>query len=264
MTVGPGPSGPGVTGSDPAWPDRGPDWRHDAPDPPDAFPVPFAWTDGLALVVISIITQIVAAGFVATAGYSLEDAIPLLVMTALSQLLTIGVGLSWLRLRNSLSWRLLGPVRPSGRHVWIGLGIGVSGYVIVTLLVLLASALFGEFAPPNQPVLEQSLTGPLATAFGVLVAVLLAPVVEEFVFRGVLFQALRQRIGLWPAIGISSIVFGLLHLLAPLYAVVLTILGFWLAAAFHRTGSIVVPIVGHATFNAIALALASMATRVTA
>lgn len=249
---------------DPPWPAREPDWRHDAPDPPDAFPVPWSWVDGLALVLVSIGAQIIAAGIVAAAGYSIEDPIPLLVMTAASQVLTVGLAVWWLRRRRVLSWRLLGPLRPTLRHAAIGVGIGVSGYVIVTLTVLVASALFGEFAPPNQQVLDQSLTGPLATALGVLVAVLLAPVVEEFIFRGVLFQTLRERIGLWPAIGISSMVFGLLHLLAPLYAIVLTILGFWLAGAFHRTGSIVVPIVGHAIFNAIALTLASFATNVTA
>ncbi|MEJ2600399.1 MAG: type II CAAX endopeptidase family protein [Anaerolineales bacterium] len=40
---------------------------------------------------------------------------------------------------------------------------------------------------------------------------IIAPFAEELVFRGVLYQWLRDRYGLWPGILISSLIFGLAH-----------------------------------------------------
>lgn len=42
----------------------------------------------------------------------------------------------------------------------------------------------------------------------------------------------------------------------PFFVVLLAIFGFWLAAAFHHTGSLLVPVVAHAVFNGIELTVA--------
>lgn len=235
------------------WPDRPDDWHHDAPDPPQAFQVPLTWRHGLILAVWSILAQ-----FTAAIPFLLLDTDPgaglnLYVFLFASLVLTAAGGYLYLRSEDAWSWHLLGPVRPAWRHVWIGLGVGVSGYVIVIVLGALAVDLFGPIEPPDQELVNRSLEGGAATVLGMIAGVGIGPIVEEVIYRGVLFQGLRQRVGLWPAMGLSAIVFGLVHLLAPFYIVILAIFGFWLAGAFHRTGSLVVPIVGHATFNAIQL-----------
>lgn len=252
-------SGAGTRGgTDPAWPSPPAGWRHDAPGPPDAFPVPFGVADAAMLVGWSVFAQVLVALSLATAGVQL-DAGPSQVLVVMAIYVLVSAGaLAWLAARGSLSWRLLGPVRPAWRHAAIGLGIGVAGYLIVFTLLLAALRIFGPVDQDPQQLLDATTSGGVTTILAVLVAVVFAPVVEEVIYRGVLFQALRRRLGLWPGIVISSIVFAILHaeVQEPIYSAALAVLAAWLAATFHRTGSLVVPILGHATFNAIMVALA--------
>jgi uncharacterized protein len=53
--------------------------------------------------------------------------------------------------------------------------------------------------------------GPFGIVMLLVAAGVVAPVVEEIAFRGVLLRALMRRLPYWPAAGISSFVFGLLH-----------------------------------------------------
>jgi membrane protease YdiL (CAAX protease family) len=51
----------------------------------------------------------------------------------------------------------------------------------------------------------------LAAGALVLLAAVIAPISEEFFFRGVLFRTVRDRHGFWPAALASAIPFGLVH-----------------------------------------------------
>jgi membrane protease YdiL (CAAX protease family) len=80
--------------------------------------------------------------------------------------------------------------------------------------------------------------------------VLLAPVVEEIVFRGLLFGALAPRLGVLASALITALLFGGVHgdlVLFPLLAA----LGFVNALAYAATGNLWVPITVHALNNAI-------------
>lgn len=248
-----------VRDPDPAWPEPPPGWRHDEPAPPGAFPVPFTILDGLGLVLWSILAQLFVAVPLQLAGVDLQGGgIGFLLAAIVMQLFTFAGVLVWLRVRGALSWRVLGPVRPTWGRVPVGVGVGVVGFLIVTTLILVIEAAVGGVDPPEQLAMESALGSGAAFLLGILMAVVLAPIVEETIFRGVLFQALRRRFGLWPALLLSGAVFALLHteLADPLYLVALWLLGIWLAAAFHRTGTLLVPILGHATFNGVAIGLA--------
>ena len=82
---------------------------------------------------------------------------------------------------------------------------------------------------------------------------------EEFMFRGVLFRALRSRLRAWPAILFTSVLFGGIHVFnvfitgelfsAAMQAVAATLSGFIFMALLLRTGSLWVPIVYHALFD---------------
>lgn len=251
--------------TDPAWPPPPSGWRHDAPDPPEAFPVPFTVFDGLALVLWSIAAQILVGTPLVLAGFEFgSDAASMLVLIVV-EFVILGGALGWLASRGRLSWRVLGPVRPSRRLALVGLGIGVVGFVIVTVLVEAVNRLVGPIAPPDQALLDSTAAGGLTTVLSAIVAVVLAPVVEEFIFRGALFQALRRRLGLWPGVGLSSLAWAVVHVevFDAVYLTALFVLGAWLAATFHRTGSLVVPIVGHATFNGVVVLLTLAAPSVT-
>lgn len=248
-----------TTAPDPAWPPAPPGWRHDAPNPPQAFPVPFNVLDGLGLVLWSVVAQLFVAVPLELSGVSLQDGgVAFLLAAVVMQLFTFAGIMVWLRLRGALSWRVLGPIRPTLGRVPVGIGVGIAGFLVVTLLILVIEAAAGGVDPPEQLAMEAALGGGPALVLGLLMAGVLAPIVEETIFRGVLFQALRRRFGLYPGMFVSGAVFAAMHLelAEPLYFVALWILGIWLAAAFHRTGTLLVPILGHATFNIVAMGLA--------
>jgi membrane protease YdiL (CAAX protease family) len=89
---------------------------------------------------------------------------------------------------------------------------------------------------------------PALLGFMVVLALAVAPVSEELVFRAGLFRFLRTRIPRWAAYGASAGLFALLHAnwisFLPLF-----VLGVLFATAYERTGKIAVPMLAHALFN---------------
>jgi membrane protease YdiL (CAAX protease family) len=85
-------------------------------------------------------------------------------------------------------------------------------------------------------------------------AVVIAPLVEETLFRGIFYGALRSRMRPVLAMAVSGAVFGLVHL-DLVAAVPLTALGMILAYLYERTGSLTAPAVAHGLVNAAAVAL---------
>ncbi len=84
--------------------------------------------------------------------------------------------------------------------------------------------------------------------FMLLILVILAPVVEEFVFRGVFLTRFAAKTSLWGGILFSSLLFGLLHIDfvgAFLFGIIASLL-------YVRTGNLLVPILFHMLNNALA------------
>lgn len=93
----------------------------------------------------------------------------------------------------------------------------------------------------------------------IALALVAAPVLEEFLYRGLLQPAFRAALGLrWPAIAITSLCFATMHLGAvePSALPVLFTLSLGLGWARERTGGLLAPITMHVLFNAVNLALA--------
>ncbi|RIL03567.1 hypothetical protein DCC78_02115 [bacterium] len=78
-------------------------------------------------------------------------------------------------------------------------------------------------------------------------AVVVAPVSEEFIFRGFLFNGLL-RFGFWPAALVSAFLFAAPHLDAA-SLIPFTLIGVVLAWLAHSSGGLRQPIVFHAAFN---------------
>ena len=139
------------------------------------------------------------------------------------------------------------------------MGWGLGAFVVIQLgfgiaLTQLVEALGREIPPVQENVQEavQSAGGvPVMIAIGV---VLLGPVGEEMLYRGVLLQALGKHLPGWPAIGLSSLAFGLTHF-EPFVIVLTFPLGLVLAWVSRRRGTIVTAIVAHAVFNLIGVLL---------
>ena len=87
----------------------------------------------------------------------------------------------------------------------------------------------------------------------ILLAVVVAPLTEEFVFRGYLYGVVRRYLGPITAIVLTSAIFAVIHFnLLSLPS--LFILAICFALAYEATGSLLVPMAMHAIFNALNLA----------
>jgi membrane protease YdiL (CAAX protease family) len=114
------------------------------------------------------------------------------------------------------------------------------------------------FHPSEEKLLKQLGTNE-ATSLLVLSAALtcvVAPICEEFLFRGYIFTALRNWHGTLPAAVLTGLIFGGVHVgsapvldLAPLAG-----LGFGLCLLYRYTGSLYPGIVAHSLNNSIAFA----------
>jgi membrane protease YdiL (CAAX protease family) len=87
----------------------------------------------------------------------------------------------------------------------------------------------------------------------IVAAGLVAPVVEELVYRGLIYGFARSLIGHWPAALLSSAIFALVHVDA-VASLPLFVLALGLATAYDRSRSLWVPVLMHMLFNAWNLA----------
>jgi membrane protease YdiL (CAAX protease family) len=87
----------------------------------------------------------------------------------------------------------------------------------------------------------------------ILMAVIVAPLGEEIIFRGYFYGVIRRFGGRIPALLISSLLFAAIHAHIPSIPG-LFLLAMILCLLYERTGSLWAPIALHATFNASSIA----------
>jgi len=142
-----------------------------------------------------------------------------------------------------------------------GVGWKSATGMLVLLLVaflVLSVAWSAVFNPGKEKLLEQLGTNE-ATSLLLLSAGLtcvVAPICEEFLFRGFIFTALRGWCGTWLAAAIAGLLFGAVHAgSAPaLDLVPLAALGFGLCLLYRYSGSLYPCIVAHSLNNSLAFA----------
>lgn len=127
-----------------------------------------------------------------------------------------------------------------------------AGLLVLTRIALLL--VDPGFTPPEHRALEtlHDAGVPLwIRGVTILGALVLAPVVEELFFRGLLQSALaRWWRSPWAAIWASALAFGLCHYSVPDTIPTLTFFGLALGYAYARTRSLTLAIAIHAAFNA--------------
>ena len=84
-----------------------------------------------------------------------------------------------------------------------------------------------------------------------LLAVVAAPLCEEFIFRGLVFGGLRRSMGLVPSMLMSSALFSIIHPAASVLPVF--VLGLCTAYVYDKTRALLAPVLVHALYNAVVL-----------
>lgn len=157
-----------------------------------------------------------------------------------------------------LSWDAVGWRRPAdARHWWLvpaALGASVS---FAAVYALSARALGADFLVPDAP--PAGLFGAgwtaLAPAFAVVVW---TPLAEETFFRGFLFAGLAAKLGLWGGIAAGSAIFALSHATIGSFVPIM-VAGALFAWIYHKSGSLWLPTLAHASQNLLAFLAAVFA-----
>lgn len=175
----------------------------------------------------------------------------------------MATALVWLRSRHA-GWReALRLVPPSriGREVAIGVGLGVlvrivAGIAAAIVIAVLVAATGEDVNVPEQVVGD--LSGVELVVFALFAAVV-APITEEFVFRGLLFRSIRDRHGVAAGAIVSALLFGVIHYVpgpwpdAVALQITMVVTGLGLALVYEWRKTLLTPIVGHVAFNLIAV-----------
>lgn len=161
-------------------------------------------------------------------------------LLALTFLLSAGVG------------RTPTPLPPTlNLYKWTGISmlIGASSLIVSGLLLELFETMGGEVQ--QQGLVDLMSDGTPIEKFCTMVLVVgLAPIAEEFVFRGTLLPWMIEKIGEWKGIVMTGVLFGLMHFetwsAVPPLILFGIVLGWWA----RYTGWIVFPIIAHFCNNA--------------
>jgi len=214
------------------------------------------WYAGVGFLVALISTLLVVGIVAAATGASTDDqnATFTVVATFLQGVIFIGTAVLFASfagkprarqfgLRRSRFWPTVG---------WAALGL-FSFYAVAALYTAIVQP-DAEQTVAQDLGADQGTLGMIAAGFMVICV---APVAEEFFFRGFFYRALRSRYSVLVAALIDGILFGIIHwdlstadgllIVPPLAA-----LGFMFCLVYERTGSLYPVIALHALNNAIA------------
>ncbi|MBC8104007.1 MAG: CPBP family intramembrane metalloprotease [Cytophagales bacterium] len=225
----------------------------------------------LTTLLISLIPLFVLHPAISSTEAMMRSVSFVLPMLFLQNIVFFGVPAAFVFLKYRLPLREIGlPPLPKRREVLMGIGLGLAAIAVSLPLEMGLTALANQFSylPWVAAGLKMEQALPINAliesvtkqGWGVLLLAALAigpgpGFGEEMLFRGFLFGLLRRRWGLWPGVIVSGFVFAAVHGYFIGFLPVF-LFGMALAALYHRTGSLWVGIIVHATNNSVLVLLA--------
>lgn len=220
------------------------------------FPAIFLACQALSGVIVSFYAGMSAAAEMIRLGSTDESAIlnrameytmsNAMVASAASGLLTVAMIALWLKRKKQPFLKTLQFSPIPVRHTVCVLGTGLGMYG--TTCLLLAYLPF-----PDSMVEEyESLVGSQITGsdpmMSVLAVVLIAPLAEELVFRGMCMGALKRAFPIWATIPLQGCIFAACHLV-PYQMIYVLPCALALGLVYHWSGSILASLLCHVTYN---------------
>jgi membrane protease YdiL (CAAX protease family) len=211
------------------------------------------------LVVSQIAVLIIGGIWTVLSGTGLtaleDDSTFIVAASAVNEVLFVATAVFVARLSGAFAWRDFGLVRARFWRTLALMGAVLAGYFVIL-------GVYNELvnlAPDDAPDKLGAASGNAHMFFFAVLVAVLAPVAEEIFFRGMIFRALWNGWGLWPAAIFSGLLFGALHIDSTttdrlLQVVPLAVLGISFALLYSWTGTLYSTIALHATNNAIAVA----------
>lgn len=133
--------------------------------------------------------------------------------------------------------------------VWaiIGLAMAFGSQLVASLLEI---TLF-EVEPGSENTFEIMNIARAAPIF-IIVPALVGPILEEIIFRKIIFGSLYKRMNFFIAALLSALIFGIIHQ-EPEHMLVYAGMGFVFAFIYVQTKRIIIPIIVHMSMNTIAV-----------
>ena len=157
--------------------------------------------------------------------------------------------------RKKYPWASVGVNQTSQKWFLISLLLGLLAIPLSSLVAIGIQYLFN--LPIENPQLPYLIPDDLSTA-GMFIMIILVgivvPFAEELFFRGILYQWLRTRFGVWVGIIVSSLIFGIFHFDIAIAGAAF-ILGVLLAWVFERSNSLWPSVLIHSLNNAFKVIL---------
>lgn len=152
----------------------------------------------------------------------------------------------------SIRWRPIKPV------ILLAVGFVVPSLLLAFPLQEISSLILQRLgystAPQEAVLILRDSSGPARWLIGFF-AIGVAPVVEEGLFRGVLYPVLRKRIGWRSAMLLTSVTFGLVHFNRSVF-LSLTLFGLALVWLYETSSNLLPCILAHALFNLVGFLIA--------
>ena len=200
---------------------------------------------GVLTALLSLMAAIAVATLVGRPFFSLA-------VSALVELLLLGVAWGLSVRRHRLRWEALGFRAPSRSAVLLVFVAVVLSLTITAVYTAIIRAMgFGDSLPPS-PFLEGKNS--VILAITAVLAIVAAPLCEETFFRGFVFGGLRRTLGLWGAALVSAGLFAIAHA-APVTFIPILGIGLVLAFVYARTGSLWYSVLVHLSYNSLVVYL---------
>jgi uncharacterized protein len=227
---------------------------------------PWGWVDVVLILVCAflfggaanaVVSQLVHQG---DAGLSRQDRTSVEAMAGQLVFYAVALSITLLVLagRRGLDVRELGWRRPPLRWLLAAVPLTLAGLAIAGLLAGIAQSMLPDVRNQQCITVREQYGHSILLALPVVC--LAAPVVEETVFRGVLYRWLRGVMPLGTAMVASATVFAAAHAVTLLFLPLLG-LGILLAWVYERSGSLWPGVVVHALFNLLGIVSILTATR---
>ncbi|MFZ0235438.1 MAG: CPBP family intramembrane glutamic endopeptidase [Candidatus Acidiferrales bacterium] len=243
---------------------------------PEDLRVPWGWWDLVLLVIVAIagtfvLSMFIVAGF-ALSGVSLHQLqnsmsdknllliinqalLSVVLLVYLSGQMRLSFGVPFWR---TIGWRPLPTGRAPGPVVYFSFIVG--GFLLAILVSLGSSAIHTKTQLPIEQFFQDRMSALLLMSLGVL----LAPLLEETVFRGYIYPVAARSFGVTGGVLFTGTIFGLLHA-SQLWGgwgqiALLVIVGIVFTYARAATRTVVASYLMHVSYNSflfLAMAIGS-------
>lgn len=214
------------------------------------------WVDLLAIFGLFFVTQLITGFIFLWMGWTTLYPDNFVELTAESQRVaeyTLGRStFLWTIISQPLMLLFVLIYRTIRRGEWRAVHFSVNGFN--PTILLWGMMMLISMVVVIEPILQLFPDTPSPAGRGlymILALVVVAPIFEELLCRGVIFEAVRNKWGALAACVVSAVIFGVMHI-EPQFVINAFMIGLLLSYVYLRTNSIFAPILLHSINNILA------------